>query len=125
MILVEINTPTWRHIAFDENGNSDGLDNFLDLLDDIMETSHIREFTAKQIISRRFNIKVRQKGIHKGYLVVKRVIDPKKKGKLALNWEGPFHICQSLHNGTYKLENLESVEIPRTWNVTSLKFHLS
>lgn len=44
MIPVEINTPTWRHIAFDENANSNGLDNSVDLLDKIRETIHIREF---------------------------------------------------------------------------------
>lgn len=59
MILVEINTLTWRRLAFDESVNSKGLDNSTDLLDEIMEITHIIEFTAKQRITRRFNIKVR------------------------------------------------------------------
>lgn len=85
MMLVEINTPTWRRISFNENTNSGGLDNFADLLDEIRETTHIREFVAKQRIFRRFNIKLRPMGFYKGDLVVKRVTDPEKKGKLAPN----------------------------------------
>lgn len=64
-------------------------------------------------------------GFHKGDLVVKRVIDPKKKGKLAPNWEGPLCIRQRLNNEAYKLESLEGIEMHRTWDVTSLKFYLS
>lgn len=87
MSPVIINTLTWKHIAFDEKANSYGLDNSTYLLDEIKETTHIRDFTTKQRIVRRFNIKVRQMGFHKGDLVMKRVIDPKKKDKLALNWK--------------------------------------
>lgn len=85
IILIEINTSTWRRISFDENTNSDGLDNYANLLDEIREIAHIREFAAKQRIARRFNVKVRKMGFHKGYMVVKRVVDPKNKSKLAPN----------------------------------------
>lgn len=72
MIPVEINTPTWRCLDFNERINSEGLDVSVDLLDEIRETTHIKEFAAKQKIARRFNIKVRQRGFHKGDLVVKK-----------------------------------------------------
>ena len=87
MVLIEINTLTWRRVSFYESANSNGLDNSAYLLDEVGETTHIRECATKQTIARRFNIKVRQRGFHKGDLVLKRVINPKKKGKLAPNWE--------------------------------------
>lgn len=62
MILVEINTPTWRRLAFNESINLEGLDVLADLLDEIRETTHVIEFAAKQRIAQRFNIKVRQRG---------------------------------------------------------------
>lgn len=68
--------------------------------------SHIREFIAKQIITQRFNIKVRQMGFHEGDLVVKKVINPTKRGKLDLNWEGPYRVRQRLNKRAYKLESL-------------------
>lgn len=104
--ISRINTPTWRHIAFDENANLEGLDNYVDLLDEVKETTHIREFTIKQRIKRRFNIKVRKQGFNKGGMVLKKMNDPKKNVKLAPNREGPFCIHQEINNGAYKLESL-------------------
>lgn len=37
MILVEINTPIWRHLDFNESNNSEGLDVSADLLDEVRE----------------------------------------------------------------------------------------
>lgn len=45
------------------------------------------------------------------------------KGKLTPNWEAPYKIREILNNGAYKLENLDGVEMPRAWNVSSLKFY--
>lgn len=47
MVLVEINTPTLRHLTFDKSINSEGLDVLEDLFDEIRETNHVREFSAK------------------------------------------------------------------------------
>lgn len=87
IISVVINAPTWRHLACDENANLEGLDISADVLDDIKETPHIIEFATKQRVAQRFNIKVSQRGFHEGDLVVKRVSDPTKRGRLAPNWE--------------------------------------
>ena len=48
-----------------------------------------------------------------------------REGKLAANWEGPFKINESLTNVTYQLEHLFDKKIPRTWNITHLKFYYS
>lgn len=93
------------------------------ILDEVIEKDHIREFSANKFFSRRFNIKVRQRGCHKRDMVLKKVDDPEKKGKLAPNWEVHFCIRQKLNNGAYKLESLKDVEIPRACNVTNLKFY--
>lgn len=36
--------------------------------------------------------------------MLKKMTDPKKKGKLAPNWEGSFRIQEKLNNRAYKLE---------------------
>lgn len=105
---------TWRRLAFDESVNLEGLEKSSDLLDEIGETTHIRKFIAKQRIAQRFNIKVRQMGFYKEDLVVKRVTDLMKKGKLAPNWEGPYCVRQRLNTRAYKLESLEGVKKFRT-----------
>jgi len=47
------------------------------------------------------------------------------QGKLAPNWEGPFHVTESLQNGAYRLEYLGGKEIPNTWNMSHLKMYSS
>ena len=68
---------------------------------------------------------MKQRGFEVGDLVLKRITNPTKKGKLSPNWEGPFRVLEKLHNGAYKLETLEGIEIPRIWNVASLKMYFS
>ena len=66
MILVEVNTPSWRRISFEENVNNEHLESEADSLDEIRNTTHIQEIAAKQRIARRFNMKVKQRGFSKG-----------------------------------------------------------
>ena len=58
-------------------------------------------------------MKVKQRGFFKGDLVLKIITGPIKKGKLSLNWEGPFRV----------VKKLSDIEIPRTWHVSSLRIY--
>jgi len=49
----------------------------------------------------------------------------RQEGKLAPNWDDPFRVADSLHNGAYKLEELSGKLILRTWNATHLKMYYS
>ena len=42
-------------------------------------------------------------------------------GKLAPNWEGPYHVTATTRAGTYYLEDMEERPLPRPWNVCNLK----
>lgn len=70
-------------------------------------------------------MKVRQKGVKQRELVLKKVTNPTNKGKLSPNWEGPYRARGVMDNGAYKLKTLEGLEIPRTWNVSNLRFYFS
>lgn len=43
------------------------------------------------------------------------------KGKLAENWEGPYIIRKDIGKGALKIMTMEGKELPRTWNVDTLK----
>ena len=103
----------------------DNLNISTDLIDEVRESARIREVAAKQRLAKRYNLKVRQRGFQEGDLVLKKITDPKKKGKLVPNWEGPFRVLRKLNNGAYKLETLEGVEIPRTWSISNLRLYFS
>lgn len=125
MIPLEVNSPTWRRINFDDNLNKEGLDNSADLIEEIIRMTHVRKCAAKHRMARRFNTRVRLRIFQKGDFVLKKITSTEKKGKFSLNWEGPYRIRQKLNNVAYKLENLEGVEMPRAWNLSNLRFYYS
>lgn len=93
MILVEINSLTWRRLSFDNNLNKEGLNNSTDLIEEIKRMSHVREVATKQRSTMRFNTRVRPRSFQEGDFVLKKVTDAKKKGNLGPNWEWPY--CRS------------------------------
>jgi hypothetical protein len=65
--------------------------------------------------------KVRLKNINPGYLVLRRVANPDKVGKLQLKWEGPFLVVFSSRPGSYRLKDMDDNDIPRSWNADELQ----
>jgi len=49
----------------------------------------------------------------------------KKDGKFSANWDGPYRIRDDAGGDAYKLEPLSGEEIPKTWNISHLKFYFS
>lgn len=73
MIQLEVNSPTYHRINFDNSLNEDGLDNSVDLIEEIKRMDHVRECAMKQIMARRFNTRVRLGIFQEGDLVLKKV----------------------------------------------------
>jgi hypothetical protein len=53
--------------------------------------------------------------------VLRRVANPDTVGKLQLKWEGPFLLVYSARPGSYRLKDLDSNDIPISWNVDELR----
>jgi hypothetical protein len=69
----------------------------------------------QQKIKEVFDKKVKKEYFHLGDLVLKwdaQRKDKGKHGKFEALWVGPFKISEVLQNNTFKLQNLEDVEIP-------------
>jgi hypothetical protein len=65
--------------------------------------------------------KVRLKNIKPGHLVLQRVANPNRVGKLQLKWEGPFLVVSSSKPGSYRLKEMDGNDIPRSWNIDELR----
>jgi transposase InsO family protein len=65
--------------------------------------------------------KVRLNNIKLGHLVLRRVANPDTVGKLQLKWEGPFLVISSSRPGSYILKDMDSNDIPRSWNADELR----
>jgi len=86
----------------------------MDMIDEIREEAHIREFAAKQRATRRYNSRVIPISMKEGDLVLKQVVPPTRIGKLLPSWEGPYRIKEKLQHGACKLEELDGTPVPRT-----------
>jgi hypothetical protein len=125
MIPAEINPPSWRRDTLTLEENSEALEENLDLVQELRDKAHFREFVSKQRAARRYNTRVIARRFKEGDLVLKRPMGKDKGGKLAANWEGPFRINEAFEGGAYRLETMEGEVLHRTWNVADLRFYYS
>ncbi|GAU42950.1 hypothetical protein TSUD_142870 [Trifolium subterraneum] len=125
MIPVEINPPNWRRETLNAPGNETALKENMDVLEEVREMAHFKEFAAKQRATCKYNTRVIPRSFKEGDLVLKRPMGKDKGGKLTPNLEGPFWIQEAFGGGAYRLETLKGETLPRTWNVANLKFYFS
>ncbi|GAU41162.1 hypothetical protein TSUD_282350, partial [Trifolium subterraneum] len=72
MIPAEVNPPSWRRETLTAPDNDAALQENLDLLEEVREAAHLREFTAKQRARRKYDTKVIPRKFEAGDLVLKR-----------------------------------------------------
>ena len=61
--------------------------------------ANIRSVAYKKKIKKYFDKQVQSKDFHVGYLVLRRIDDPRKEtneGKMIANWEGSYKIVKKL-----------------------------
>ncbi|XP_057719871.1 uncharacterized protein LOC130934302 [Arachis stenosperma] len=119
MIPVEIGEPSPRLLL---KGVEEAVEK--DLVDEAREMAHLTEIALKQRMALRYNAKVLKREFEKNDMVLRRNdigLPTRGEGKLATNWEGPYRVKEVLGKGAYKLEKLNSKEIPRTWNAGNLR----
>ncbi|KAI9116999.1 hypothetical protein K1719_011998 [Acacia pycnantha] len=126
----KIGESSWRKVIAlqHEEENNDAIAVDLDLVDEVRIAAHCRDLAAKQLISTRYNRKVRPRSFGKGSLVLRRADNGNKnaiEGKLASNWEGPYRVTEDLRKGAYKLETLQKKAVKQTWNADKLKAYYS
>ncbi|XP_072087337.1 uncharacterized protein [Arachis hypogaea] len=95
-----------------------------DLVDEAREMAHLSETALKQRIALRYNAKVLKREFEQSDLVLRRNdvgLPTPGERKLAANWEGSYRVKEVLGNDAYKLERLDSREVPGTWNASNLR----
>jgi hypothetical protein len=85
----------------------------------LQAVENINKYQAETIKWR--DRKVWLKNIKPGHLVFRRVANPDTVGKLQLKWEGPFLVVSSSRPGSYRLKDMDSNAIPRSWNADELR----
>ncbi|RDX97693.1 Tf2-8, partial [Mucuna pruriens] len=114
VIPIEIGEPSIRTALFEPKANKNELRANLDMLQEVREAAHIREFVIKSRIAKLYNQRVIPRSFRSQYLVLRKMVHKTENNKLTPKWEGPFRV---------KKETLKNKEIPRTWNAASLRMH--
>ncbi|RDY07196.1 Tf2-8, partial [Mucuna pruriens] len=123
VIPVEIGEPSLRTELFEPEANEGELTANLDMVQEVREAAHIREFAIKARIAKLYNRKVIPRNFKPQDLVLRRTVHKAESNKLTPKWEGPFIVRKEIGRGVYKLETLKGKEIPRTWNAASLRMY--
>lgn len=93
-------------------------------LEEIKEATCIKEVKYKRKIERHYNMKVKNKDLNKGDLVLwnAQLTGIKQdKGKLTPNWKDPYVMKKVIKDGTYVLMKEDGKILPRTWHTNSLR----
>ena len=118
MLPIEVGSPSYRAITFEEVANEEGIRTNLELIEEVRDQAVQRMKKYKEKTRAYFSMHTRVKNFQPGDLVLWDVAasDPTNTGKLQPNWEGPYKVEEVLHPGTYKLSHPDGSEVPNTWH---------
>ncbi|RDX61679.1 hypothetical protein CR513_60071, partial [Mucuna pruriens] len=125
MIPVEIREPSPRIALFELGRNEEELRTNLDLLQEIREIAHVREYAIRARAARRYDRGVIPHKFEPGDLVLRKVTHKTETNKLTPMCEDPFKILEEVGRGAYHLEHLDGKKVPHTWNAASLRIRSS
>src|ERR1044072_4591978 len=125
MLPIELDISTYRTIVAQEETNNLAIRAKLDLAEEDKERARIKNFAARQRAARKYNLKVIQRTMAAGHLVLRKRLRTGPDGKLAANWEGPYRLTAEIGKRAYKLEELDGRPIPRSRNVANLRLYFS
>ena len=112
-MIYSTNAP--RVELFSEEEAEQARQDTVDLLEEEREMALILSTIYQQDLRRFHARNIRGRAFQEGDLVLR--VDQQKPHKLAPAWEGPFVVTKVLHNGTYRLFNVEhNKDEPRAWN---------
>jgi len=97
IILVEAGLMNIQIKAYEKQRNQQGLNNNLDLIDEVRDKVIKRMTKYKGAMTRYYNKKVKVRRFDIGDLVLRKVLQVTKgssQGKLGLAWEGPYKVIR-------------------------------
>ncbi|RDX58415.1 hypothetical protein CR513_62272, partial [Mucuna pruriens] len=96
VIPVEIGEPSIRIEFFEPETNKSELRANLDMVQEVREAAHLREFAIKTRITKLYNQRVIPRIFKPQDLVLRRTIHKAESNKLTPKWEGPFRVTKEM-----------------------------
>ena len=125
VVSLEITHVSSRVEAFEPGVNDKGMRLALDLIDEVRDEANAKIVEYQKRTSSYYNLRVKGRVFKEGDMFLKKIeaSGVGQKGKLALNWEGPYKVQSLRGPGAYKLKIMEGIEVPRTWHAQNLKIY--
>lgn len=123
VIPAEIGMLTFRTMMTNAEKNDEEISLNLDLLEERREMAAIRETKYKKKVEQYYNRRVRPETFKVRDFVYRKneASRAEDQGNLGPNWEGLYRVIEAYQHGTYKLQTMEDMEVPRTWHAVNFK----
>ena len=123
IIPIKIGIPTLR-IEILEKSNAEAITKDLNMIDELREAVVVRVALYQQRLTNLYNRHVKLCAFQARDLVLRRVFENTADlvaDKFQPNWEGPYVIVRVGPVGSYALNKLDGVPMPKMWNAMHLK----
>lgn len=101
------------HYPIDPQTNEDKQSNRLAFIGEVKQTTALKKLVIKQQVAIKYNKRVLC-DFEENDLILRENLKNNNKGKLSLNWEGPYWINAKTEKGAYILETLSNELVPWT-----------
>ncbi|KAL2228596.1 UNVERIFIED_CONTAM: Retrovirus-related Pol polyprotein from transposon 17.6 [Sesamum indicum] len=121
IIPAEIGEESQRVMQYNPEVNQDQRNFDLTVIEEKRDAAYARILHYKGLMMNSHDRKIRPRQLQVGDLVLKNVEASKHVGKLEPPWDGPYKVVEIRKKGTYKLQDMQGQDLPRSWNIQNLK----
>jgi hypothetical protein len=93
----------------------------IDVLEEERLNTVIQSARYQQTLRRYHDKAIRHRSIVVGDLVLHRILTGEERHKLSPLWEGPFIVSEVTRLGSYRLTQMDGMEVGNSWNIEHLK----
>jgi hypothetical protein len=93
----------------------------VDILEKERLNTVIQSARYQQTLRRYHDKAIRHRSFAVGDLVLRRILTGEGRHKLSPLWEGPFMVAEVTRPGSYRLTQMDGIEIGNSWNIEHLR----
>jgi hypothetical protein len=93
----------------------------IDVLEEERLNTIIQSARYQQTLRRYHDKAVRHRSFAVGDLVLRRILTGEGRHKLSPLWEGPFIVSEVTRPGSYRLTQMDDIEVGNSWNIEHLR----
>ncbi|KAL2243872.1 UNVERIFIED_CONTAM: hypothetical protein Sindi_0505200 [Sesamum indicum] len=117
IIPAEIGKESQRILAYDPETNLHEREFDLMVIEEKRNATYARILHHKGMIMKNHDQWLKPRQLQVGDLVLKKVEASKHVEKLDPAWDGPYKVVEIKKKGTYKLQDMQGKDLPRSWNI--------